>query len=304
MAEQESNTAILIVDVIDSLHADEQDSDAATLSKVRDCLSLVQQLAIEGRGRVVMTTGDCTMCEFPDADAAALAACEMQNRVQKDQSTQASGISIRIGLHRGPPLTAGVTAQRMAAMAASGQIITTSETKAQLSVQQNNAVRQHVLPAGARQESVVVYEVLWQQDPDQTQMPGRPVSIVPEATGPRLRLIHAGREIVVVTSISMGRRDSHGITLKNVAASRDHAHIERRKGKFVLVDHSSHGTFLRLNNGYEHKIWRNEMILRGSGVLSFAQQAREKGAELVSFWCESIAVVATPRAVRGGAKRQ
>jgi hypothetical protein len=295
MAEQERNIAILFVEVIDSARAHEPLKDAVASAEVGDCLVLIQQLATELRGRIIKTVGDGAMCEFRDADAAVLAACEMQGRLQQKQFWRKSNISIRIGLHCGPPLTAGVTAQRMAVMAASGQIITTGETKALLAVQPRNAIRQHVLPARSKPETVTVYEILWQPDHDSTQMPGSPALVIEEVAGPRLRLIHAGREIVVTAAISFGRRPTHGIVLANPIASRDHANIERRKDKFVLIDHSSHGTYIRLNNGYEHKVSNTEAILRGGGVLSFAQRAGEKGAELVSFWCETEAV-----ATRGG----
>ena len=251
-----------------------------------------------------MSTGDGAMCEFPDADAAVLAACEMQARVQQIQSRQGRNISIRIGLHCGPPLTAGVTAQRMAVMAASGQIITNGETKVLLSVQQSNAIRQHVLPARAKQETVTLYEVLWQPDHDRTQMPGSPTPIVQEVAGPApaadpCRPRNRRRNLDLHGA---ARRPRHRAPA-SYGFARPRAH-RSPKDKFVLVDHSSHGTFLRLNNGYEHKVWRSEMILRGSGVLSFALRASEKGAELVSFWCESVAAAAPPRAARAGGKRK
>lgn len=309
MAAQNSNLAILFVDVIDISGTPDSASDAAPSAAAREYVSLLEKIAIEGRGHIVKTAADSAMYSFPDADSAVLAACEMHARIQQDPAAQARNIAIRAGVHFGSPFTAGVVAQRMAIIAASGQIITTGETKALLSAQQGNAIRQHVVPARAKQETITVYEILWQPDHDQTQMPGPGIQVpeprpqVPahsvsaaEAAGPRLRLIHAGREIVVALRIGIGRRKEHGIALKDPTASRDHALIERRNDKFVLVDRSSHGTFIRLNNGYEHKLWRSEVILRGGGVLSFGRRANEKGAELVSFWCESGDVVVMPPA--------
>jgi class 3 adenylate cyclase len=291
MAEHEGHLAILFVDIIDSLHTHDSAGSAATSHAARMCLPLLQKIVTQHRGREIKSSGDGVMYAFADADSAVLAACEMQADVQQNPSAPVRDISIRIGLHFGPQLTAGVVAQRMAVMAASGQIITTGETKALLAVQQRNAIRQHMLPARAKPETVTVYEVLWQPNHDQTQLPGADNSIVQKDHGPRLRLIHAGREIIVVAKITIGRHESHGIALTDPSVSRNHALIERRDDQFILVDRSSHGTYIKLINGYEHKVWRNEAVLRGGGVLSFAHSANTKSAELVSFWRESDDII-------------
>ena len=57
MADQESNLAILFVDVIDSLRTHEPVAGAATAPDLNDYLSLLQQIVSEGRGRVVKLGG-------------------------------------------------------------------------------------------------------------------------------------------------------------------------------------------------------------------------------------------------------
>jgi hypothetical protein len=61
----------------------------------------------------------------------------------------------------------------------------------------------------------------------------------------------------------------------------------RRVDQFVLVDQSRNGTFVRKDNGKEYKIKNEEMVLHGNGVITFGRRAQEKGAEIISFWCES-----------------
>ncbi len=92
---------------------------------------------------------------------------------------------------------------------------------------------------------------------------------------------------MVVTAISIGRHASHGIALKDPMASRNHAQIERRKDKFVLIDLSSNGTFVSMKTGEEFKLRREEMLLHGSGAIAFGHSPRDKNAEIVGFWCES-----------------
>jgi hypothetical protein len=222
----------------------------------------------------------------------------MHARVQKKQAVQQRKIAIRIGLHHGPVLVTdddvfGDTvniAARMAQLALGGQIISTAETIEKLSALQRQFTRRlDALPIKGKHEAVNVYEVLWQanEPSDHTLMPGRIESALEEAAIGRLRLQHAGKEMMIVTSITIGRHASHGIALKDPMASRNHAHIERRNDKFVLIDLSSNGTFVSMKSGEEFKLRREEMLLHGNGAIAFGHSPRDKSAEVIDFWCIS-----------------
>lgn len=297
MTAQQNNLTILFVDVSDSTRLYESLGDAAAFREVRECLALFEEVAASHKGRVVKTIGDGSMCVFPSADAALMAACEMQARVLQRQALQKHKISIRVGLHHGPVLLDGNdvygdtvnTASRMAQVAASGQIITTGETVDLLSAAHRSSTRLlDALPVKGKHDAVTVHSVLWQTGSEHTQMPGRIETPPPVADVARLRLTHAGREIFVTTSISMGRNATNAITLKDTMASRDHARIERRKDKFVLIDQSSNGTYVSMKSGEEYKLQREEMFLHGSGAISFGHSARDKNAEIVGFWFEPM----------------
>ena len=296
MSEQHANLSILFVDVSDSVRLYESLGDAAAFREVHEYLAVFKQVVVECKGRIVKTMGDGALCAFEDADAAVLAACEMHARVQLKQSVQQRKIAIRIGLHHGPVLLSGDdvfgdtvnTASRMAQLAVAGQIISTGETIALLSAQQRNATRRlDALAVKGKHAAVTVFEVLWQTGSDHTQMPGRIESAMRDAGISRLRLAHGGAEMVVAASISIGRDASHGISLTDPMASRNHAHIERRKDKFVLIDQSSNGTFVSMKTGEEFELRREEMLLYGSGAIAFGHSPRDKGAEVVGFWHES-----------------
>ena len=298
MTAQNGNLTILFVDVSDSTRLYESIGDAAAFREVRECLKLFEEVAASQQGRVVKTIGDGSMCVFPNADAALLAACEMQVRVQQRKALQNHKISIRVGLHHGPVLVDGNdvygdtvnTASRMAQFAASGQIIISGETVDTLSSAHRGSTRRlDALPVKGKHEAVTVHSVLWQAGSDHTQMPGRVENVTPQTNVAQLRLTHAGREIIVTTSISMGRNATNAIALKDTMASRDHARIERRKDKFVLIDQSSNGTFVNMKSGEEYKLQREEMFLHGSGAISFGHSSRDKNAEIVGFWVESMA---------------
>jgi adenylate cyclase len=296
MPEQQDNLSILFVDVSDSVRLYEALGDTAAFREVQEYLNVFKDVAVACAGRVVKTIGDGALCVFADADAAVLAACEMHARVREKQSAQARKIAIRIGLHHGPVLVTADdvfgdtvnTAARMAQLAVAGQIISTAETIERLSVQQRHITRRlDALAVKGKHEAVTVYEVLWQTGGDHTLMPGRLDTMLQEAGVTRLRLEHGGREITVVTSISIGRDAGHGIALTDPMASRNHAHIERRKDKFVLIDLSSNGTYVSIKSGDEFRLRREEMLLHGSGAIAFGHSPRDKDAEVVGFWCES-----------------
>ena len=296
MPRKKANLSILFVDVSDSVRLYESLGDAAAFREVHDYLNVFKDVAVENRGRVVKTIGDGALCAFEKPDEAVLAACEMHARVQEKQAVQQRKIAIRIGLHHGPVLlteddvfgdTVNIAA-RMAQLALAGQIISTAETIEKLSPQQRNATRRlDALPVKGKHEAVTVFEVLWQSGSDHTLMPGRLDTLLSDAGIARLRLVHNGNELLVVTSVSIGRHGSHGIALKDPMASRHHANIERRKDKFVLTDLSSNGTFVCMQSGEEFKLRREEMLLHGSGAIAFGHGPRDPSAEVLSFWCIS-----------------
>ena len=64
-----------------------------------------------------------------------------------------------------------------------------------------------------------------------------------------------------------------------------HARIERRRDRYVLVDHSSNGTFLSIDGEPEIQLRREEMMLRGNGRISFGHAHAKDPSETVEFFC-------------------
>ena len=66
-------------------------------------------------------------------------------------------------------------------------------------------------------------------------------------------------------------------------ASRLHARIERRRDKYVLIDHSTNGTFCKLQGEREIELRREELLLRGKGHIIFGHSGEEPGSDIVEF---------------------
>ncbi len=295
MPNDKDNLAILFVDVSDSTRLYDELGDAAAFGVVRQCLELCEEAVKSFEGRVVKTIGDGAMCAFPDASAAVRAACDMQLRLLDSHLQSGTKLAIRIGLHYGPVLAEGEDvygdtvniAARMLEFAAGGQIITTETTVAMLSLQQREATRRlDTLPVKGKDTEIGVCEVFWQSGSDRTLMPSRIDATLARAGLARLRLLHGEREIMVMLSITIGRDAQNGICLADRLASRLHAYIERRKDKFVLVDRSSNGTYVQVEGGQHFVLRREEMILTGSGFITFGHRPQTADDETVKFWCE------------------
>jgi hypothetical protein len=244
---------------------------------------------------VVKTIGDGVMCVFPTADRAAAAAGEMQAGVaQLPPLAGDRRLTIRVGYHFGPVIQVGEdvygdsvnVAARMASLALAGQVLTTGETGALLGDAVRSSVRRlDALPVKGKSAEIEVYEQSWQANTALTtiacrERPGAP------PTDPRLGFRFRGQELTFTSGLQFGREVAADVVMiDGPTVSRLHAKIERRGGKFVLVDRSSNGTYVTLGDRPEIHLRREELVLHGDGVISFGQSASAPGAEVVTFHC-------------------
>lgn len=296
MDQGKTSLAILFADVSDSTRLYEALGDTAAFGNVREIIGLLKDVTEAFSGRVVKTIGDGLMCAFPDADAAANGAAEMQRRIaQRPPLASGKVLTIRIGFHLGPVIRDGEdvfgdsvnVAARMAGLALAGQAITTSDTVAMLSPQMRESMRRlDALPVKGKTEEIEVHELLWQTSSDRTRtvIPGRTAPPAVPTEGPRIRLTHQGKELTFKDTIYFGREAAgNHVVMADPMTSRRHAKIELRGGKFVLIDQSANGTFVTLGGDGEIKLRREELILHGSGVICFGHSASNPGAETVRF---------------------
>ena len=135
-----------------------------------------------------------------------------------------------------------------------------------------------------KQTDIRTFELIWQESEEElTALSTRP-AIQPVG----LKLTHGARELDLDQNsapITLGRDAQNDIVVMDRKASRLHARIERRRDKFVLVDVSSNGTYCTLNDEPEIMLRREELILRGSGRISFGHAYGADTAESVEFVC-------------------
>lgn len=68
--------------------------------------------------------------------------------------------------------------------------------------------------------------------------------------------------------VELGTAGDADLTIAGSTASRSHAHIEHRKQYFVLVDHSTNGTFVQTEDEQVTFLRRGELRLWGNGWIA------------------------------------
>jgi hypothetical protein len=201
--------------------------------------------------------------------------------------------AIRIGFHFGPVLEDkadflgdGVnTAARLTSLAKSGQILTSGATANTLSTTQRIYLRDlDNISVKGKHEAVRVYELLWGDTEDATQVAGLASSANVKAMltleiGERTMDFPEGK-----TVLTMGRERTCDVVVAEKTASRNHARIERSGLQFVLIDESTNGTYVAMEGHNEVLLRRDRVMLRGRGKIGFGTSTA-KAAELMLFDC-------------------
>jgi class 3 adenylate cyclase len=285
--------AVLFADVSGSTRLYEKLGDERALATVGQCLARVREACEGHTGRVVKTIGDEIMAVFPHADDAAQAAAAMQARITSEPLQGGQRIAIRVGFHYGPAIEADNdvfgdsvnVAARLTGVANASQVITSLATAAMLSPWLRARTRElTTLTVKGKLHDMSVCELLWQESSDDvTTLSTR--FVVPPA---RLFVRHGARDVVLDQSkgtLTLGRDAQNDVVIADRMASRLHAHIERRRDRFVLLDHSSNGTFVTLDGEPEIPLRREEFVLRGRGRISFGHAHATDPRETVDFDC-------------------
>ena len=299
MEDKPVNLAVLFADISGSTRLYEKLGNALAADCVALLLSIMRGSVLACGGRVVQTIGDEILCVFPSAAAATQAAVEMQSRVEMQEPVAGQRLQIHVGLEFGPVLEKGQdifgdcvnVAARMVKLAQPSQIIAGGECVAasgELMKAQTRVLDR--LQIKGRQQEVDVYEVLWRQGEDMTTIASRPPSS-PREPKVRLRLRHNGKEVVAGPGreqIRLGRESSSDVVINDRKASREHARIERRRDKFVLIDVSSNGTFVTFHGEPEMVVRREEVLLHGRGSISFGHPYSADPTEVAAFDVEAL----------------
>jgi hypothetical protein len=129
---------------------------------------------------------------------------------------------------------------------------------------------------------------LWQPDStDLTIMHGQ-VPLLQRTPRAQLFLRYGNKDISLEKDrlpFLIGRGEKNDLVVRDQSVSRTHASIEYRRGKFVLIDRSTNGTFLQIRDEETMFVHRDQIHLRREGIILLGQDGSESATEAIHFQC-------------------
>lgn len=272
---------VCFADISGSTTIYEQLGDAAAVALIQGLLSRMEEEAYFHKGAVIKSIGDELLCTFPDVLSALAAATAMQQHAASVAGPGGRKLALRIGMHYGSALEdrgdifgdAVNIAARVVEFARPGQILITESCYEKVPVMGRGRIRTiDRISVRGRSAETTIMEVLWQR--------GRAITtIVPpvarrQASGGSALIQYGERSFTVAPrgqTFLMGRDPSCQLIVTTTMASRQHATIEFRRGKFVLADRSTNGTFVVPDGASPIHLRREELVLQGSGTIGFGE---------------------------------
>ncbi len=281
--------AILFADVVGSTQLYDRFGDTKASATVAHCLDVMKDATHQFDGTVIKTIGDEVMATFSTVDDAMNAAAKMQARItagpEQESEEDRIPVSIRIGCHFGPVVqekndifgAAVHTANRMTSQAKAKQIVISGATVEQMGPDWEAQTRQiDVATVRGRVDEVALYELIWQPEEATSMVPTIEWESKSKNAG---KLVLSFRETTLEVTdtnknVNMGRADDNDLVVKGNLISRIHARVEKRRGRFMLIDQSTNGTFLQNVEGEETFIRRDSTELVGEGIIGLGRVAK------------------------------
>jgi hypothetical protein len=175
-------------------------------------------------------------------------------------------------------------AARMVGLAKQRQIVTTEGTVKLLSAERQSAARCiDTTTVKGKSGEIRIYEVIW-EDHDLTVMATTSAEI--PTLKSRLELTYQGQSIVLNEkrpSATLGRQQHNDVVVSGSHVSRSHARIEYSRGKFTLIDQSSNGTLVRIQDQKTILLRREAIHLQGNGVIGLGRKVTPESETAIHF---------------------
>jgi class 3 adenylate cyclase len=299
MARTTDILAILFVDIAKSTHIYETLGDKSAKNLIDACITVLSEVTAKYQGTVIKTIGDEVMCTFPTADDAVEAAIDMHQSLDDMPFTEyfdCSNPNIYIGFQFGKVIRedgdifgdAVNLASRMVAMAKQRQIITTEGTIKLLSKERQMAARCiDETTVKGKSGGIRIFEVIWEEH-DLTVMSTTSQEIATAKS--RLELTYQGQTIELDEnrpSATLGRQQHNDVVVNDSRVSRSHARIEYNRGKFTLIDQSSNGTMVQIQDKKAILLKREEAQLQGSGIIGLGCKVTPESEAALHFSIKS-----------------
>jgi len=283
----EADRTILFADVCDSTGITEALGNVASRSYIAEILDELGAITEAVRGTVIKTIGDEIMSSFESPIDCISAAVDMQRAVSARPPINGIHSRIRIGLHGGPVLlekgdvfgdVVNVSA-RVVGLAAAEQVLTTGAT---IELVGKDAMVPYrslgVHGVRGRDESLHLCEILWRGETAQMTVVAPKIAALPKAELEiRLGEVTLSLKGDSKDQLSLGRGAECSLVVASASASRAHADVLSRGGRFYLDDHSTNGTYVRPEGANEIFVHRDQVLLQGAGLIRLGEPISVQG---------------------------
>lgn len=294
MSTQHLTQAVMFADISGSskLYARLGNLDAKR--HIDETLEGLKDITHKHEGHVVKTIGDEIMARFDSPELACNAAIGMQ------QFTQSGSLAIRIGLSYGDVLLDeqkdifGSTvndAADVAHIARARQIVITDSLEGKLRGELRAACQafDQITLKGST-VPCLIYRLQWENSTlSQNATVVMSIKHIDEITSKNcLWLSRYGDQYTLTPEklpFTLGRdADSVDLHINSARASREHCVITYHRGKYVLKDHSTNGTYIKFE-GAEKTLYirREETPLNGTGYIGMGRSPEENLESCVHF---------------------
>ncbi len=287
--------AIMFADITGSTQLYDELGDAVAADCVNQCLQRMMEITNQHAGTIINTIGDEIFCRFVHA-ADAIRAASMIQEVFSSAAVNSYNImiSLRIGIHYGEIVSreadifgdAVNIAARVARIATARQILTTEQTVLMLTPEFAQKTRQFDrIELKGKPQPLTLFEFVWEER-DITIMRNDTTGF--QVNSRCLHLMYQGVKQTVQPNsppFVIGRNDKNELTVNAHLVSRVHAYCTYRRGKFILIDQSTNGTFVHVNQGPEIYLRREELPLVGRGLIGFGESTNTDNGQIVQFAC-------------------
>ena len=277
---------ILFADVCNSTGITEAIGDAESREFIGELLAELSVITEAQGGGVVKTIGDEIMSSFETPLQGISAAVDMQRAINARPPFAGMKTAIRVGLHAGPVIienddvfgdVVNVSA-RIAGLSAADQVLTTLETIQAAGDQALPHRSLGVHGVKGRDEQLNLCEVLWRGETAQMTVVAPKLELGPK---PELEIVlgkeRRSLESETGSTLSIGRGAECDLVVPIASASRAHANLMCRAGRFYLEDHSTNGTYVRPEGEREMFVHRDQVLLQGAGLIRLGEPIAVKG---------------------------
>lgn len=227
-------------------------------------------------GKVVKHIGNSVLAIFDTPEKAVTSAAAIQDEVEAATTASKDAAAfVRIGICLGSMVMSGTdvatdgfeTASRLVVLSGAGEILLAANAHVALPAPMQLATRR------IRDDATcgTVFEYVWRQD----NMTFRPMQVT-KVDSLKLEIAFGTHTFELGPTrkrLTIGRTDESDIVINQRHVSREHAEIVLRGDKFVLLDQSTNGTYVRIASGEKFALRREEMTLTGAGRIFLGSES-------------------------------